>query len=818
MLKNYFKIAFNQVLNHKLYSAINILGLAVGLACFVLITLFVLDELSYDKQYKNADRIYRISRDYFPAEFRPTARYPASINAPFGPQLKQEFSQIEEMARLFSMQVPISQENTSFLENNISFVDPSFLDIFQFEWLQGNPENSLAQPYSIILTETLAKKYFGTENPLGQSLTFSVGIDFEMQVTGVIGDLPENTHLAVSALVSLSTVTNQFTEHFLQSWEGNTDFHTYLRLQEDAEISELTSQFPDFIDRHVGENQSASSGITAMKLTDIHLHSTRVEELKPVGKIINIYSFAFIAFCIVLIACINFMNLSTSRSTQRAKEVGMRKAIGADSSQLVKQFLGESIFFSGLAMIAAIVLIELLLPAFSTFVDKDLSFSYIQEIPILLGLVVLALSIGLIAGIYPAFFLSAFKPAHVLKGDLAQGKSGLGFRQCLVVLQFSISITLVIATAVVYTQMKYARSIDLGLDKEQLVIMSRSGREGLSSQWPNFKNALLNYPDISNVSSSAYTPFMHDDNSLGIIQEGSSKAQMIKYNSVDYNFFETYGIDLLAGRVFSEARVIDQVALPSEQYPQGGGSFIINETAAKLFGWTAEEASNQIVNLEAGGGLLFPIIGVVQDSYFESLTTAVKPMVFLVPPKTNLRLLPLREAAIRVREENLSQTLAFIDRQWNEFYPNVPLSRHFLNDDFDALYKAEQQQGEMLRYFAILAISIACLGLFGLATFNAERRTKEIGVRKVMGGSVWSIVVLLTNDFSKLVLISNLIAWPVAYIVMERWLENFAYRIDLTPLIFIGSGMIALCIAWVTVGGTAAKAASQKPVLALRYE
>lgn len=818
MFKNYLKTALKQLLAHKLYSTINVLGLAVGLACSILIGLYVLDEVSYDRGWDNAERIYRVSRDYFPTEARVAGRTPASINAPFAPQLQAEFPQVEASARLFpGAQTLVRRDEVSFQENRLMFVDASFVDIFSFEWLQGDPAQALVDPFSLVLTESMAAKYFGTDNPVGQVLTFVYTADVPMQVTGVIRDLPDNTHLVMNAMLSMNTLTTLSGPEALNNWNASTDYHSYIRLQPGADIANLETRFPAFMDRHVGENASATTGITAMAIADIHLRSTRTEELRTSGSLSNVYALAAIGICILLIACINFMNLSTARSSQRAKEVGMRKAVGAEHGQLIRQFLTESVGVALLAMMIALVMVELLLPWFNGFVGKSLNLNYLQA-PVLVSLVVVVLLVGLVAGSYPAFVLASFQPVQVLKAGVNQGRKGALFRKVLVTLQFAIAIVLIVATSVIYSQMNFARQMDIGLEKEQVVVLSGSPFRGMGTQWSAMKQRLLQHPGITQVSSSHYTPFMHDDNAIPVQLESNAATELlnIKFMSVDYDFFATYGIEVLAGRDFSEERG-DQIVFPDVGVAASGG-FMLNESAARLHGWSAEAAAGQWLWLNLGAPVQFQILGVVEDSYFESLARPLEPMLFFVPPDGFRGTPSLQYGAVQITGVNLPETLAHIDAVWSEFLPDQPLQRHFLDEDFDALYASEEQQSAMLTYFTLLAIFVACLGLYGLASFNAERRTREIGVRKVLGGTVWSIVLLLTNDFSRLVLLANLIAWPVAWFAMSRWLEGFSYRIDLTPLVFIGGGLIALLIAWVTVAAQAAKAANANPVLALKYE
>ncbi|HWK54774.1 MAG TPA: FtsX-like permease family protein, partial [Hyphomicrobiales bacterium] len=601
--------------------------------------------------------------------------------------------------------------------------------------------------------------------------------------------------------------------------------HTYARLAPGADIDTVSATFPAFIDRHVppGIGQpraSQSTGIAAMNIRDIHLHSTRQNELREPGSMATVLALTTIAVGIVLIACFNFMNLSTARSILRGREVGIRKTIGAQRRQLIMQFFGESLGMALAATGVAIVLVELTLPAFAAFSGKMLEFDVWGNASLQGALVLLVLVVGIGAGFYPALCLSAFKPAQVLKHRIGFGVKDAVFRNLLVVLQFSISIALVAATAVVLLQMRYVGNFDPGFDKEQVVVLNGSPSLGLTERWNVLRGELLRMPNVAGVTASNLAPGRENLVGTMVRIEGAPVDEAVMFFTliVDYGFFETYRIDLLAGRRFNQDFPGD--ALPSGSAREKQANVILNESAAREFGWSPEQAIGQLVmtGLDGEGAthIRGSVVGVVADSNFESLHHDVKPQLFLLGqqgPRPDFS-----AASVRITGEDLAGTLARIDSAWKAVIPEFPVSRHFLSDDFEALYQDDARLGQIFSSFAALAILVACLGLFGLATFNAQRRVKEIGIRKVMGSSVWSIVLLLTNDYSRLVLLANLIAWPVAYAAMERWLENFAYRIDLTPLVFIGSGAIALCIAWVTIGGTAAKAASAKPVLALRYE
>jgi putative ABC transport system permease protein len=812
MFKNYLDVALRSILGNKLFSFINLFGLAVGLASAILIGLYVADELSYDRFQPNADRLYRVSRDFY-ASGRAEELHLATLAPVAADLLKADFPEIEATARTSSGGLGlIARGDMQFYEEDVHFADPSIFELLAFDWIEGDPDTALDGPNSMVISESIARKYFGDEPPLGQVLKLENIVD--MTITGVFRDLPANNHMRAKIFMPLESFLNLLGPDSRTNWGANLA-HTYFRLAPGADIADLERRFPAFIDRHVEEGASSWTGLNVMKVTDLHLHSTRQFEMKEPGSVAAVLSLATIALGIVLIACFNFMNLSTARSVLRGKEVGIRKTIGAERRHLILQFLGESLGMTAVATLVAIVLVELVLPAFNAFTGKTLAFDMMGSGRLQLALALLVAGVGCIAGSYPALYLSSFKPAQVLKSRATFGLRDVVFRNLLVVLQFSISIVLVIATAVVILQTRYARNLDLGFDKEQVVVLAGSPSQGLTARWDTLRQELLRNPNITEVTASNLVPSMENTNTMAIRLTGAAEAPSLPFMFVDYGFFETYGVRVLAGRVFSEDFPSDR--LPATADRDMAGNFVLNESAARLLGWTPEAAIDQPFEAITPTGFATRgrVVGVVADSNFESLRFAVKPLFFMLS-QTSLN--NFTRASVRISGNDVAGTLAYIDRTWASVIPEFPVNRRFLSDSFAALYQEDTRLGQLFSSFAALAILVACLGLFGLATFNAQRRIKEIGIRKVMGGSVWSIIWLLTNDFSKLVLVSNLIAWPVAYFATERWLENFAYRIDLTPLIFIGSGLIALCIAWVTVGGTAAKAATRKPVLALRYE
>ncbi|HTQ98383.1 MAG TPA: ABC transporter permease [Candidatus Acidoferrum sp.] len=815
MFYNSLKITLRNLLGNKLYSFINIFGLAVGLASVILLGLYVRYELGYDRQWAAADDLYRISRDIWPPD-NTRDIHMASAPIPLADLLKQDFpQQIEEVARMRPVRVLLRRDDAAYYEDGVRYVDGTFFKLFDFKWLQGDMAHAFDAPDSIVLTRSKAARYFGSEDALGKTLLLEN--TRPLKVTGIIADLPPDTHLTGDAFITLESFLRILPDFVRSGWNANM-MHTYVKLKPGTDVKALAAQMPAFTESHLGKGSSKWSGLTVMKVSDVHLHSTLDYELQPHGSYVTVLTLGTVAIAILLIACFNFMNLATARSTLRSREVGVRKTVGSDRTQLVLQFLGESIGMTLLATLLAVACVEVALPAFVAFTAKQIAFDPLHDHGVQVSLVLLVLIVGLVSGSWPAFYLASFKPALVLRSSVRTAVGGALLRNLLVVLQFAISITLVVATAVVFLQLRYARAYDGGFNKEQVVVLQATASQGLTKKWQALKEQLLRNPDVLGVTASDNTPGSVNISGLGLTVEGATEMHNMPSVLVDYGFFETYDVKLLAGRLFAPDFAADVVVPAADPKARGSANLILNAAGAREFGLTPEAAVGKAV--DTGNGFSGRIVGVVADSNFESVRSSVKPLVFLLLPSGFLGANnpAFASASVRISGRNVADTLAWIDTSWKQVIPEFPISRSFLSDDFAALYRDDTRLGQMFSSFSVLAIVIACLGLYGLATFNTQRRIKEIGVRKVMGGSVWSIVLLLTNDFSKLVLIANVIAWPVAYYAMHRWLQNFAYRIDLTPLVFIGSGLIALCIAWVTVGGTAARAASQKPVLALRYE
>jgi putative ABC transport system permease protein len=822
MFISYLKIALRNFLKHRLYSAINVLGLAAGLTICLLIALYVVDEFGYDTSHPDATRIYRFSQIYTMLD---EPLYLDSTMPQTGPLLKENFAEVEDFVRILPRTYILAGANETYNEEELQLVDPSIGNFIAFDWLQGDPATALTEPFTIVLTESFAHRYFGSESALGQNLQMDGGRNQVLRVTGVIADLPYNTHFSGKAFVSMSSAPALEGQDALLDW-NNANFVTYLKLQPQAEMTalELEADFGGYLLQSMPDDIAGLDRggweFSAIRLPDIHLHSPLIGPgMRSSGNYAKLLILVTIAAGVLLIAAINFINLSTARSLQRSKEITVRKVIGSSRRQLIQQFMGESSMMLAIAFLIALVFAEILLPSLNAFTNKAMTLQtlFASWSSALLTLATVAL-LAVLAGAYPAFYLSALRPADTMNRKLAGGAQW-SLRNLLVIFQFSIAIALVIATLVVDAQVRYGKNIELGFTKDQVLVWETSGTNtNIGIAWSALKSELLRHPEISAATASSIRPFDMFVSERDVRHEGGDSPLALTQIRVDYDFFETYEVDLLAGRTFSETFGGERMVLPTDDNPQGSASFVLNRAAVQMLGWTVEEAPGKWFEMDISNDfsrtVRGPVAGVVEDMHIGSLREAIKPTFYYLPVDSG----SLDAISLRLTGNALPETLAFIDATWTKFYPGQPIKRSFLDDEFRSLYDGEERFAQLLSAASALTILISCLGLFGLAAFIVERRTKEIGVRKVMGGSVWSIVLLLTNDFGKLVLISNVIAWPVAYVAMTRWLENFAYRIDLTPLIFIGSGLIALCIAWVTVGGTAAKAASAKPVLALRYE
>ncbi len=806
MFKNYFKIAFRNLMKYKFISFINLFGLTVGLTCCLLITAYILNELSYDRYNKNADNIYRVERTFLNPETGALSLQLGTIAPPFAPLLQNDFKEIKNLTRF----LPIGNTALKYGENifnqpNVYFADENLFDVFDFTVTKGNPANALNDPFSVMMTEETAKKYFGNEDPINKVVRFNNQFDFK--VTGIYKALPANAHWHPDVMLSFNTLKDPqiYGEENLRTNWGNNAFYTYLLLPDHYDAKKLEAQLPAFQNRHIsGEGKFKPtdwSRLTLRKLPAIHLYSHTDSEAEINGDIKRVYIFSAIALFILLIACINYMNLASARSVLRAKEIGIRKVAGAHKGELIAQFLCESVFMTWIAGILAFIITLIALPGLNRLSGQQLNMQGLLNWQTIVVILLVPFAVGIISGIYPALFLSSFQPVKVLKGLIKAGGGNISFRRVLVVLQFSISIILIIATAIVFQQLNYIQNKSLGFNKEHVITFSYN--TGLKNTYEAFKTELLANSNIKEVARSSRIPSgrLLDANGSQLNRGDSlapSKAD-IKFVVADENFIPAYGIKMLAGRNFSR------------DYGMDTSSFLINESAVKALELKSNDEA--IGRQFQYGDRKGTIAGVFNDFNFESLHQRILPVVLFESTVPD----GYRKISVKV-SGNVTAALAQIENTWKKFLPEIPYQYDFLDDNYSKLYDSERKQGSIFTVFSFVAIFIACLGLFGLSAFTITQRVKEIGIRKVLGASTGSIVQLISKDFLLLVLIAAFIAFPIAWYAMNHWLEDFAYRIKIDWLVFVLAGFIALFIAFATISIQAAKAALNNPVKSLRTE
>lgn len=819
MLRSYFRIAVRTLRKQPTFTFINIFGLALGMACCLLILRYVQEEQAYDRYHTDAEHIYRVVTDRtFPDRTEAFATTPRSL----ADALRSDVPDVQAVTRISNEhadRVMVQYEEQRFFESGVRFADASVFEVFTIPLHTGDPATALAAPRTVVISEAVAARYFRDTNPLGKHLRFRLSGDgdvFDYEVTGILAPPTGPSHLTFDFLASYEGHPFATTDGvFRTNWLGQ-NVHTYIRLNEQADPAALTAVFPRLVETYIGpalaENfdtslsdfQISGNAITfsLQPITSIHLHSHRRNEIGPNGNSMYVYFFAAIAVFILLIACVNFMNLSTARSEGRAKEVGVRKALGSQRRQLISQFLLESLIMSLVALVFAIGLMEVLLPVFNQIAETTLTFSYFENASLLFLLLGFAGIVGILAGSYPAFFLSSFDPIGVLKSSRGSQTGSTRLRNGLVVFQFAISIALIVSTVVVYQQMDYMLAQRIQFDEEQVVIVE--GTEVLRSQTDAFQAAALTIPGVTQAAFGENIPGRPLETTRFQVDGGlTDEAVALARIYAGFDFAETMGVQLISGRTPERTRAaFDSTAA------------ILNETAVHMLGLT--DPLGKTIR-RGDGELAYTIVGVMEDFHFESLHRTIGPIAILGPdPFFSNR--PRKLFTARIRTESLSPALAALQDQWAQFLPDQPFTYAFLDAEYETLYRAEERVGILIAAFAGLAILIACLGLFGLAAYTAERRTKEIGVRKVLGASVASVVMLLSKDFLRLVLVAFLFMAPLVYIGLTQWLAGFAYHINLHLLVFVLAGCGALVVALFTVSYQALRAAAADPIKALRYE
>ncbi|WP_077923205.1 ABC transporter permease [Spirosoma sp. 209] len=807
MLQSYVKIAWRNLVRNRAFSAINIVGLALGLATCLLIMLFVLDELSYDRYNDKADRMVRV---VFHAVMNGGEINEANVMPPVAQTLKADYPEVEDATRIHTVGSPgITVGDKSFRDDQLAYVDSNFLQVFTLPLIQGDAKTALIQPNTAVITQEMARKYFGNENPLGKFVTIK-SWNALFKVTGVMNKMPVNSHFHFDMFMSMAGVSDAKSPTWMTS-----GFFTYLVLNKGYNPKQLEAKLPQMVSKYMGPQIQKVFGLNMTQfrqkgndiafllqpLTDIHLHSNLTGEMDANGDVQYVYIFGAIAVFMLLIACINFMNLSTAGASKRAKEVGIRKVLGSVRQSLANQFLIESLLLTMIALVLAIGIVYLALPLFNDLAGKTLTLNFGESVWLLPSLLLLGVLVSILAGSYPAFFLSSFKPIVVLKGTKFTGdKKSIGLRSGLVVVQFSISIILMIGTTVVYRQLSYIQNKRLGYSKEQVLVLPDTWQ--LAKKEEVFRNQIMQDPRVVRVSMSGYLPAGPSYNNNYMMYSESNPDQFVKglRYDVDYEYIPTLGMEMAAGRNFAK------------EYGTDSSGVILNETAVRTFGWHGNAVGKSIGHTENDGlKRTYRVIGVVKDFHFRSLHESISPLVMILGRNNGTMI-------VKAKTKDVSGLLASLENQWKQLATDAPFTYSFLDKRFNDTYLAEQKTGRILGLFAGLTIFVACLGLFGLATFTAEQRTKEIGVRKVLGASVASIVGLLSKDFLKLVLIAILLAVPVAWYVMDKWLQSFAYKIDMAWWVFALAGVLAVGIALLTVSFQSVKAALMNPVQSLRSE
>jgi putative ABC transport system permease protein len=800
MLKNIFKTALRSFWKNRTISLINIFGLGVGLATCILLLMYIWDESSYDKHHKELDNLYRIAVNF-------TEGRSSSSPAPMAYAMKSEFPEIIQSARLLKYpmleSMILSYEDKSelkvFNETNGYYVDSTFFDVLTYEFILGDANTALTENNTIVLSQTLARKIFGNNNPLNEVIT--VGLpegNFDYTVKGVFDDSQKSHIMANFFLSMINSDIGRFVSSE-NSWPHNNMFHTYIRVQKGRSMTEIESKMDAFYQEKIKEAAAVglSLNLFLQPVRDIYLKSDLGYEIDTNGNSRNLFIFGSIGFFVLLIACINFMNLSTAKSEKRAKEVGVRKVIGAGKGELINQFMGESLLMSFIALILAFFLLQILLPLFNNSTGKSLDlFDNSLLFPVIIGLTLIT---GILAGTYPAFYLSGFRPVAILKGSKGNGFAAVSIRKGLVVFQFVISVALIALAFIIQGQMSFLQHTSLGFDKEQQLVIPLQSEESMAN-FQAFSNQLESQQGIRMVSGGSSYPGLKILQDWLLYPEGKTMDDVVDVyiNRVTNDFFEILDLEILAGRGYTEG------------FSENSRRLVINEAAARAFGMEVEEAVGKSLIMEWQGEVIpWEIIGVVRDFHFESLHQNIKPLAF--PHTTEPPFL-----IVKIDSKQVGDMIASTEQIWKSINPATPFSYSFLDQDFQRNYETEKRTSTIILYFTIIAIVICCIGLFGLAAFTAEQKTKEIGIRKVLGATTWDITTLVSKEFLILVGVAILIAGPLGYYAADKWLENFAYKMDLSIWIFVAAGLVAVLIAYATVSFQAVKAALTNPVDSLK--
>lgn len=813
MWSNYFKIAFRLLTRNKLVSLINIFGLALALSGSLLIAIFIHDEFTYDRFNQQADHIYRVTRNYVRPEGSQIMHL-GHLAAPFAPLLKNDFKDIIEATRIrgpFSTTMMVEETGASnvYAVEFAYFAEPSLFKIFSVEIKSGDTRTPLERPFTMMLSEKIAQKYFGNIDVVGKEIHIA---DTVIEITGTFKTFPNQSHWHPDVLISFSTLNDNKlfgAEQLQNGWENNS-FLTYVLVSDQFDPERTTQAFPSFIDKHMPAGgdpirKSASTNLILQPLTSIHLHSNLDSEAELNGNIDHVYAMGAIGVFLIIIACFNFINLSTARATQLGKEVGLRKVSGALRKQLIFQYINESTLVTFFAMIVAIAITSACLPWLNDFTGKSIGINDYIDVNYILILIGMVIILGVTAGLYPAVVISAYKPAQILKGQIGQQK-GVSVRKALVVMQFSISVVIIIATLITYKQLQYINKKDLGYNKDQIVVFGLP--EEVRNHYDAFYNALTQHPAIVNVSRTNRMPTLRllETNNVSTEQRDSSldKAEVnMKNVSVDQHFFNTYHIPFVSGKNFPK-----EMKSNGSFEEQVANGMILNESAARILGWTNEEAIGKTL---INGGINGTIIGVVKDFHFESLHEPIAPIVFITYA-------PYRQVSVLVSTSATKAGIDHIEKIWNKFVSQDQFEYEFLNERYNRLYSSEASQQELFLIFAVMTIFIASLGLFGLTTFNAIQRSKEVSIRKILGATVANILKLLSKEIILLTLAANVVAWPIAWYFMSEWLNEFAYHVEMDILPFLTTGVLTLVVTLIIVSTQTVKVAFMNPATILRSE
>jgi putative ABC transport system permease protein len=789
MIKNYLQDASRNIKNRKGYSFINISSLTIGLVCFILLFMWVREEISFDRFHLDKDELYRV------IEKNPLADneiHTVMTHNPLGPTLKNEYPEVINFTRTRIVQGwVIILGDKQFTNDNIAIVDPSFFEMFTFPFIKGNAKTALNNMRSVVLTERMAKKYFADQDPLDKVLQIT-GFDFK--VTGIIKDVPLNSHIMFDCVIPLINM-KYFWETDFERWDSHINFSTYIQLQKNSSGKELSKKITDIVKKNIPESKTE---VYLQPLSDIHLYSKLDVDINNYkqGNITYVYLLSILALAVLFIACFNYMNLSTARSADRTKGIAIRKVSGASRGNIIRQFLGETIFLSMIALILAVILVYFLLPLFNDLSGKQLTFNLLLKIPFLLELIAIAVVIGLIAGSYPALYLSSFQPVTIMKGGgITPQKGKLFFRKTLVIIQFAIAIFLILSTIVIYTQLEFMRNKDLGFDPHNIITFFTAHQ--LENNFEEKKALFMSNPNVLNFSMGGVPMFLFESETDDVSWEGNDPNERITIfpSHIDIGYIELYKMKILEGRSFSK------------EFPTDVSAFILNETAVKAMGLKSPLGKRLRVNGQEG-----TIIGVVKDYHHRPLQAKIIPVVLMLNYAHGM-------ASVRLHPQNVAETLHFLEKTWNKINRSpYPFTYTFADETIDNLYKSEGRIGAIAKYSTLITLLISCLGLFGLSSYTSRQRTKEISIRKISGASVSGIVLLLSKEFIRWIITALIIAYPLAWYGMSRWLQSYAYRIGIEWWMFVFTGAAALVIGFFTVGYQAIKAARANPIDNLRYE